>query len=218
MEKLFNYTHKPTSTELLEKIRQTIPKYVKGEKLNHIFFVEKEATAIAQKLFLVYNISGMYLNDIKAAALLHDLTKQLDLKAQLDLCDRFGISPDEPPSCAILHGRTAAYMARELFNINDYVFSAIFNHTTGAFNMGLFDKIIFIADYTEESRTYKSCIYVREFLHNALDDTGSLSLSDALDEAIIMSIDNTVNKLIEQGKIIHTDTILTRNSLIKAKD
>ena len=77
----------------------------------------------------MYNISDRYLNDIKAAALLHDMTKQMDLNIQLALCDMHGIDKGENPSEAILHGKTAAHMAKKIFDINDFVFSVFFSYS-----------------------------------------------------------------------------------------
>ena len=112
----------------------------------------------------------------------------------------------------MLHSKTAAYLARRDFGINDTVFSAIYSHTTGKENMNIFDKIIFIADFIEETRTHASCIKAREFFYN-----GILSENDKisrLNKTIIMSIDSTVAYLLEKGDIIDSQTINTRNFLL----
>lgn len=217
MKKQIIFTHEPTSDKILDEIKERIPSFIEGKRLNHTFFVEKEAIAIAKIVFMVYNISDRYLNDIKAAALLHDMTKQMDLKSQLALCDMHGIDKGENPSEAILHGKTAAHMAKKLFGINDFVFSAIYNHTTGCPNMGIMDKIIFLADYTEESRSHEHCVKTREFLHTFLDEKCE-NVLEIIDRSALMSIDNTLLFLINSEKDIDVQTVKTRNFLLKCID
>lgn len=209
------FTHTPTPAETLEQIRQSIPDFLKEKRLNHTFFVEKEAKAIAEIVFLVYNISDRYMSDVSAAALLHDITKQTSLESQLEMCARFGIAPGVSPSCEILHGKTAAFLAREKFGINDFVFSAVFNHTTGKENMNPLDKIIFLADFIEPSRTHESCIRTREFFYGSVRN--GKNPAEALDNAIIMSIDSTLSHLIEADRIIDIQTVLARNCLLNQK-
>lgn len=213
MKKEFIFTHNPTPDDVVEQIRRKIPSFIDGKRLNHTFFVEKEAITIAKAFFLVYNISDKYLNDIRASALLHDMTKQMNLESQLEMCDKYGIDPGENPSGAILHGKTAAFMARSLFGINDKVFSAIFCHTTGKEDMSIFDKIVFLADYTEESRKVESCINTRTFLHSSIE-TDIENIAEIVDKAIVMSIDSTLSYLIETGKDIDVQTVLARNSIL----
>ena len=217
MKKEFSFTHIPTSDLLLEEIRQKIPEFISGNRLKHTFFVEKEAITIAKSIFSVYNISDRYLNDIKAAALLHDITKHMDIEAQLSMCGMYGINAGDNPSAAILHGKTAAHMARQMFGINDFVFSAVFNHTTGCENMKLFDKIIFIADYTEESRTHTHCLNTRKFLHDGIKDC-STDIIMVLDKAILMSLDGTLSHLIDKNIAIDVQTVLARNCILNQLD
>ena len=214
MKKEFNFAHEPVSDKILSEIRDRIPSFIEGKRLNHTFFVEKEAITIAKSIFSVYNISDRYLNDIRAAALLHDITKQMDLTKQLELCTIHGIDAGDNPSSAILHGKTGAHMAKEIFGINDFVFSAVYNHTTGCENMGLFDKIIFIADYTEQSRTHTHCIITRDFLHNGIRECKE-DVMTVLDKAILMSLDGTLAHLLERGAPIDIQTILARNSILR---
>lgn len=208
------FTHTPVSDEELCVIRSRLPEFLSGKRLEHTFFVEKEAITIAESIFLVYNISDVYKNDIRAAALLHDITKNLDLDQQLALCKEFGIDTDSSPSGAILHGKTAAHLAKKIFGINDFVFSAIYCHTTGKENMNVFDKIIFLADYIEQSRTHKHCVDTRNFFYDSIKEHGARHCMQALDRAIVMSIDGTVKHLLEKGSAIDVNTILARNCLI----
>ena len=209
-----NFVHVPTDEETLKKIRNALPCYISGTRLAHTYSVEKEAVAISEILFSALGIDKKYLTDICAAALLHDITKYLDADTQNTLCKEFGIETDPYSefNTAVLHSRTAAYVARRDFDVNDYVFSAIFCHTTGKENMNLFDKIIFIADYIEETRTHESCIEARKFFYESIEN--GIDAQDVLNRTIIMSIDATLSFLLKKGVVIDSQTIKARIFLL----
>lgn len=207
------FTHIPTDNELLERIRNSIPSYISGKRLIHTYSVEKEALKIAGILFPYLGIDGKYYTDISASALLHDITKYLSPDEQDSLCIEFGITTDiySKGNCAVLHSKTASHIAKRDFGINDVVFGAIYCHTTGKENMNIFEKIIFIADYIEETRTHSSCKKARDFFYGNLQGSDILT---TLNKTIIMSIDATLDYLIQLGNVIDTDTIKARNFLL----
>ncbi len=211
-ENIFN--HIPTSEETLEKIRKALPSFISEKRLIHTLSVEKEALRLSEVLFEYLGISKKYFSDISASALLHDITKYYPLEKQLEICKENGIDVDmeSMSNPAVLHSRTGAYIARQEFGINDVVFSAIFCHTTGKEDMNIFDKIIFIADYIEETRTHISCKTARDFLHGSLSkENNKLKL---LDKTIMMSLDATLSYLTETGSYIDSETIRARNFLL----
>ena len=64
------------------------------------------------------------------------------------------------------------------------------------------DKIIFIADYVEDTRTYETCIAVRKNLYDALSDKKTLRQNeDVLDKAVYMSLDFTKKSILKQGRV-----------------
>jgi nicotinate-nucleotide adenylyltransferase len=205
--------HEPTSPEELEKIRAAVPSYISGKRLSHTFSVEKEALRLAEMLFPLLKIDKKYLSDISAASLLHDITKYLLPKEQICICKKYGIESNY--SCentAVLHSRTGAFIAREKFGINDTVFSSIYCHTTGKEDMNIFEKIIFIADYIEETRTHSQCVKAREFFYS--NSRVSDNLIKTLDMTIIMSLDSTLSYLENIGMEIDSETIKARNFLL----
>ena len=212
--KLNCFTHEPTTAENLEIIRSSIPSFLSGKRLEHTFSVEREALKLAEILFPYSGIDKKYLSDISAAALLHDITKYLPEEEHTRILKENNVDIDciKDKSTAILHAKTAPFVAKEKFGINDIVFSAIFNHTTGKENMNIFDKIIFIADFIEETRTHKSCILAREYFYNNISTCKDKT--EILDKTIIMSLDSTLSYLNETGAVIDTDTIKARNFLL----
>ncbi len=206
------FNHTPTDNDTLVKIQNSVSDYLLPKRYEHTLSVQKEALNIARIYFKALSIDEKYLNDISAAALLHDITKKLDTQEHLYICKEYGIEFDsETMSLETLHAKTGAYFAKQLFNINDIVFDAIFCHTTGKENMNIFDKIIFLSDYIESTRKQKPCIEVRNFFYDNLDPNNPDIL--LLDIAIIMSIDSTIAFLKSKNAIIDDITLKARNSL-----
>ena len=57
----------------------------------------------------------------------------------------------------VLHGPIAAVKVKNKFGVSDIdVLKAISNHTSGAKQMGILEKIIFVADYIEPERSQPS--------------------------------------------------------------
>ena len=208
-----NFSHKPTSQETLRQIREKLPDFVSGRRLEHTYSVEKEALKLAGLLFPVLGIDEKYFSDVSAASLLHDITKHLSAKEQILLCGKYGIEHKEnSENTAVIHSRTGAFEARSYFGINDIVFSSVYCHTTGKENMNIFEKIIFIADYIEETRTHTSCIKAREYFYSNAEK--KLDLIKTLDMTIIMSLDSTLSYLESTGAEIDSETIKARNFLL----
>lgn len=204
-----NFTHTPTSVSLLDDIRTALPSHLDGKRLDHTYFVEKEALKIARLLFETCGIDEKYLSDVSAAALLHDITKQLPSEKQYEIYKN-EFPGKTVPSFPVIHSHTGAVRAKQLFGINDIVYGAIYSHTTGKENMNLIEKIIFIADYIEESRTHPSCIAAREYFYGNINNNRIF----VLNKTILTAIDATVNFLIQKESTIDIETISARNSIL----
>lgn len=157
----------------------------------------------AEKLAECY---GADVEKARLAGLLHDITKEDKYEQQLKYCDDFGImfkygERDIPP---LLHAYTGAYYARNILNIDDEdIFSAIYYHTTGKYNMTLLEKVIYLADYIEDNRTFDGVENVRSIAFNGIDN------------AMITALGQGINEVIEKGSEIHIDTVECYNGLIK---
>ena len=88
-----------------------------------------------------------------------------------------------------------------LIHISDIV-HAIAVHTTGCANMTLLDKIIYLADFIEETRDFKG-----------VEPARALARQD-IDQALLYCFDFSLTDLVERGKLIHKDTFEARNWLI----
>ena len=82
--------------------------------------------------------------------------------------------------------------------------------------MTLSEKIIFLADYIEDTRKFEDCISLREeFFAADLEIMSEKERIAHLNRVLLHSIDLTVNDLLEKGKIIETNTLRARESLLR---
>ena len=138
-------------------------------------------------------------------AVLHDVTKEYSVEKQLKICVQWDIMLDDitEREPALLHAVTGAYTAKHLFGASEEGFNAIRYHTTGRENMTLLDKIICLADYIEPNRDFPGVDVLRK-----------KSLA-SLEEALVFAFANTICFTVEKGHLLHPDTVLARNALIR---
>lgn len=197
----------------IDELKELIKPYLTDKRYYHSICVMNEAERLG-KIYIPDKI-----NKLKVAALLHDITKKADFEKQLQYCREFDIilDTDYLDSPEVLHAITAVEVAKRDFA--DYadaeILSAIRNHTTGNENMTLFDIIIHLADYIEESRVHESCKTIRKHLYHKLDN-GEDKI-DALYDTMIYMFDNTISYLIEKRSVINKDTVAARNYFIKLR-
>ena len=132
-------------------------------------------------------LAEKYGGDVTAAriaALLHDCTKKLDLPQQLSLCRHYGLPLDEMERTylKLLHSKTGAAVARDKFGVTDEIYNAIYYHTTGKADMTLLEKIIYLADYIEPSRSFPGVEELRAAVHEDLDRGLCQALADSIRE------------------------------------
>lgn len=121
---------------------------------------------------------------LRAAALLHDRTKEEDPQKQLKILAESDIIVEdcEKASSATLHGPSAAALiaadpAYAPF-ADPAVISAVRWHTTGHAHMTLPEQIIYLADFIEPTRRHAACVEAREAFWAA--DPAAMSPEDRL--------------------------------------
>jgi len=159
-----------------------------------------------------------YRDGLEAAALLHDITKELTTGEQLRMIKNAGIPLDDEDisSPAVLHAFTAPEVIKTDFPTfaDKAILSAVYNHTLGSADMSVFDEIIFISDFIEDTRTYDASVKVRNFVWENMPSANGEDRIKILHKAVIMAIDSTVNHLKENKKAVNSKNILTRNALL----
>ena len=195
-------------------IRNALLRYEDAKRMEHTVGVYRECVWFSKK----FGLSDEEAYTVCAAALLHDITKNLPTDVALDVCSRYGIEP--PALAAVVHQYTGPLMAREIFGneiVTDAVCSAILCHTTGKVGMTETDKMVFVADFTEEGRKYRSCRDIREYLHGEcekINKNEKTALSRLLNDTVKRIIGFTVTYLVEKGKQIDPDMILAWNAMV----
>lgn len=158
-------------------LREQSYAYLSPKRIPHVQGCEWEAVRLAKRW-------GESEEDAAEAGILHDITKKLVLSEQLILSEKYGIINDtyETANVKLLHAKTGAALARDLFNISDRVYSAIRWHTTGKPDMTLLEKIIYMADYIEPNRDFPGVDRLRKLAYEDLDAAMALGLKMSLED------------------------------------
>jgi predicted HD superfamily hydrolase involved in NAD metabolism len=200
------------SNESLQELEKAVSERISADRFEHTLGVVKAALYIA-KFVPIEDTSELH-----AAALLHDLTKELSpLEATNILRGLQDVSESDMVCSVVHHSLTAPEVIKRDFPefATENILSAVKNHTTGAPDMSLFDEIIFISDYVEINRRYEKCVFLREKLY------GFLRVSNDAEEAIfhlhdatVECLDNTIRHVITKMGYLHERTVETRNAFL----
>ena len=199
--------------EMIAELRKTVAAQLSPKRFLHVAAVEEMVARLA-KLYCAQQTALL-----RVAALLHDVTKEWTTEEHVAFCKTHGIKLTEQDRVAFktLHARTAAALIPERYpQCNDSaVISAVRWHTTGRAGMTLPEKLLYLADYIDLSRTFQDCVTLRNFFFDA--DPEHLNPSERetlLRETLIRSFDMTISALIEDGQPIAEDTVKARNELL----
>ncbi len=159
---------------------------------------------------------------LRAAALLHDMTKELSYEEHIAIFKEHGESllPEDLRAPKTFHARSAAILISMIYpEFSDIeIINAVRYHTTGCASMTLFEKIIYLADYIDETRKYDECVKLRNMFWDAQPQKMEMAERlEHLDNVLLEALNMSIDSLIDDGKIISCDTVAARNSLILNK-
>ena len=177
-------------------LRPVALSYLKHKRIPHVLGTEQEAIRLAERY-------GADVEKARVAALLHDCTKKLNMPTQLALCGQYGIALDELEQKALklLHSKTGAAIARDVFGVDDEIYSAIWYHTTGHADMTKLEKIIYLADYIEPSRDFPGVDTLRKVCY------------EDLDKGLLLGLEMTIEEMTAMGNPVHRATVEARDWL-----
>lgn len=188
-------------------LREKIRPYLKEKRYSHTLAVERECRRLGE-LLLPDSVTKL-----RASALLHDITKKADKEKQLKYCEEFGIiiNNSDLRSPKLFHAKTAAALiSRDFPEFSDEeIISGVRYHTTGREGMTMFEAIVYLADYIEETRTFPDCVRLREFFWGGIS-SGEEPIGHFY-KTMVLSFDMTVKGLIEDRAPIDRDTVEARN-------
>lgn len=165
----------------------------------HSLNVSETASRLAE-------IHGADVDKACIAGLVHDCARELDKPQLLLYLEAEGIKAD-PVTLEVtelLHGPAAVHICRKVFGIEDQeVLNAVRYHTTGRENMTLLESIIYLSDFVEPSRCFSGVERIRQLA------------AVNMESALLLAINSSIEYLISKNDIIHTDTVLSRNYILK---
>ena len=170
-------------------------------RYNHSLCVADEA----KRLAILYSEDA---DNAYLAGLLHDITKNFTIDEHLNIFSKFDIilSDVEKISVPIWHGISASAYVKHTLGINDEkIISAIRYHTTAKSIMSLFEKLIYLADYTSADRNYPDVDVMRSLVNESIED------------AMLYSLKYTIKDLISKERAVHPDTLNAYNEIILNK-
>ena len=199
------------SVQRIEQLRSEVRARLSEKRFLHTLGVERAAIRLGRGLM------PDMLGEITCAALLHDISKELPIQDQIAMLINANLIPDitSAPPDPVIHSYTAPLVIKRDFPdvATPNVLSAVKNHTVGAPDMSVFDAIIYIADFVEETRTYSACIEVRDALFSGFEAADAKERLNMLYWACLRATDHTIYTLQEKGKPIDPISFETKNSL-----
>lgn len=201
-----------TITEaVLESMRNELKNHISGHRLEHSLSVESEAHLLAT----LFGFDEQATLKIRAAAILHDITKGIDALGQISLCKEYRIplTLDDISSPKVLHSISGAEMAKRLFPdyIDDDIYQMIRSHTTGRVGMTISEKLLYLADYIEPKRAFFDCLELRGYFYEA----DCMPTEKHLNKTLLFSFDMTIKSLLTDNLPIHPRTVAVRNSILE---
>lgn len=198
--------------EMIEELRSDIRSRLTPERFTHTEGVEKTTAAMTE----IY--APGFTGKMRAAALLHDFTKEYSYEKQLKICGDFGIilRDDEKSAPQIIHAITAAALIPSeypKFALPEII-GAVRWHTTGRAGMTLTEKILCLADYIEEGRKYPDCALARQLFWSGLaENSGVAERLHILDRVLAISFENTIMHVKSRGGVVNSNTARAMESL-----
>lgn len=195
----------PTSDDFMAARHRQLESRVNERRLHHIDGVAETAAHLAR-------IYGVDERRARLAGLLHDWDKDYDDDGMRARVAELGLEGQIDPFIVermpqVLHGPTAARaLSLEFPQIPDDVISAIRNHTTASIGASDLEKVLYVADAIEPSRTFRG-----------IDELRSMVGEADLDELFFNVYKFWTLTLLEKGSVLHPDTIDIWNSLAAAR-
>lgn len=162
----------------------------------------------AQRLAQIYNLD---VQKAYLAGLIHDCAKNFNDEKLLEIINneiKTGFLNSELKNPKTYHAIVGAYFAKKEFEIEDEeIINAIRNHTIGAVDMTLFDKIIFLADKIEPNTRDEK--YSKKLWKIIEKNKGIIGL----DLALLKCFCETIKSLVKRKLYICPTTIDVYNKL-----
>ena len=170
------------SVNEIEKL--VFDKFSNSKRLIHIMGVARLAKSLAHKF-------GLDEDKAYITGLLHDFCKYESVSDMHKIIGDEAIIKKFELAPQIYHAYAAsAWVKDKLYILDEEILNGIKYHVYGRVGMSLFEKIIVLSDYCEDSREYPTCKEVRKIL-----DEGNFDL------AMYLCIKYTIEAVLAKGDI-----------------
>ena len=184
----------------IEEIKNELKSKLSEKRYEHSIGVMEKAIELA-KIFGEDEEKAAY------TALVHDIAKEMTEEELLNYAieNNLALSKYDESIPMVLHGIIGADIVKKKYNFTYEMCDAIYYHTTGRPNMTMLDKIVYVADKSEErTRNSEHANKLRE-----------ITKKKGLEEAFLFVLEDwTIPKSIEKRKMIHPNSIYARNDII----
>ena len=161
---------------------------------------------VAKKAIELAKIYGVQEEIAKKVGIAHDIAKEMTDEEMIEYAKANNIRIDEIETVkpSLLHGKIGADIAAKKYGFTEDMVNAIKWHTTGRENMSMLEKIIYVADKTEENR---------KGTRFNLEKSRELSTQN-IDETLIFLMNEFITYNVKNEWLIHPETIKARNDLL----
>ena len=142
------------------------------------------------------------------AGLIHDYGKRFNRQELLVKAEEYNFKPDRITrgEARLLHAPVGAVMIAAELKISDQeVLNAVTYHTTGHNRLSKLGKVLYLADFIEEGRSFEGVEEVRKLAEHDLN------------QALLMEVYITILSVVARGMALHPRSVGFRNSLLKYK-
>lgn len=183
-----------------EEIEEIVKNTLSEKRYLHSVGVAKRAVELA-------HIYGEDEKKARKIGIAHDIAKEMPKEEALAYAKENNIVFDEveKEEPGLWHSKLGADMAVKKFGFTKDMAEAILYHTTGSIHMNTLDKIIYVADKTDETRTKIN-----------REEAVEISNHD-LNEGVLYIAKYMTNYSLQKDSLIHPDTIELINQRIREK-
>lgn len=177
-----------------EELYNNVKNMLSEKRFRHSEGVVKRAIEYAE----IYNVD---IETVRLVAIAHDIAKELSDEENKRIISDYRIELDdiEKINKNLLHAKLGGYICKEKYGFTEDMVNSIIYHTTGRAGMSLLEKIIYLADATDENRGYLDLDYYVDLVKKDIDL--------AMAEVSKWVIEN----LLERKSIIHLNSIQCYN-------
>lgn len=177
---------------------QIVKKHLPERRYIHTLGVTDTAVALAKRY-------GADERKAELAGIFHDYAKYRPKEEMEHIIQQENMPQDLLKyDSELWHAPVGAYLVKKEIGITDEdILDAIRHHTTGRPGMTTLEKVVFLADYIEPNRSFPGVEEVRE------------KAKKSLDEALVLSLQNTIRFLLSKNQLIYPQTVATYNDLLR---